>query len=128
MWKCPKCGNIWHVNFHKSKFTFDTLKNYETKEWRISQINFTGHVCNETESAAIYEKIENEQMDIYRVDHFECPKCGAQSQTVNTAMLEEMEKRDNRKENGWEIAGVSYDYQYYGMDEEQESGGENGEK
>ncbi len=31
-------------------------------------------------------------------------------------------------ENGWEIAGVSYDYQYYGMDEEQESGGENGEK
>lgn len=102
--KCPKCGNIWHVNFHKSKFTFDTLKNYETKEWRISQINFTGHVCNETESAAIYEKIENEQMDIYRVDHFECPKCGAQSQTVNTAMLEEMEKRDNRKENGWEIA------------------------
>lgn len=31
-------------------------------------------------------------------------------------------------ENGWEIAGVSYDYQYYGMDEEQERGGENGEK
>jgi len=31
-------------------------------------------------------------------------------------------------ETGWEIAGVSYDYQYYGMDEEQESGGENGEK
>ncbi len=31
-------------------------------------------------------------------------------------------------ENGWEIAGVSCDFQYYGMDEKQEIGGENGEK
>lgn len=30
--------------------------------------------------------------------------------------------------NGWEIAGGSCDYQYYGMDEEKESGEENGEK
>lgn len=102
--KCPKCKNIWHVNFHKSMFTLDTLKKFETEEWHISQVNYTGYVCNEAENAEIYKKIEAEQMDIYRVDHFECPKCGTQSKPVNLAMLEEMERQDNRKENGWEIA------------------------
>jgi hypothetical protein len=55
--KCPNCGNIWHVNFHKNKFTLDILKRYEDNEWKISQINYTGEVKNEIDNPEIYAKI-----------------------------------------------------------------------
>ena len=93
--KCPECGNIWHVNFHKNRFTLNTLKQYENEEWKISQVNYTGNVDNEIENPEIYEKIVKEGLEIYRVENFECPKCGAKSKTVNIDMLYNMFKNDN---------------------------------
>lgn len=98
--KCPNCGKVWHVNFHKGRFTYDSFLRYENDTWRISQVNYTGSVCNEADNPDIYKKIEAEQMDVYRVDHFECPDCGAFSVPVNLEILAEMEREDNRRENG----------------------------
>lgn len=93
--KCPECGNIWHVNFHKNKFTLEKLKQYENEEWKISQVNYTGNIDNEIDNPKIYEKIEKEGLEIYRVENFECPKCGAKSKPVNLDMLNDMVKNDN---------------------------------
>lgn len=93
--KCSGCGNVWHVNFHKSRFVLETLKQYENKEWKISQVNYTGNVDNEMDNPEIYEKIEKEGLEIYRVENFECPKCGAKSKVVNLDMLDDMIKNDN---------------------------------
>ena len=95
--KCPECGKVWHVNFHKNRFTLETLKQYENNEWKISQVNYTGNVNNEIDNPEIYEKIEKEGLDIYRVENFECPSCGAKSKPVNLDILEKMEKSDNIK-------------------------------
>ena len=93
--KCPECGKVWHVNFHKNRFTLETLKKYENEEWKIIQVNYTGNVDNEIDNPEIYEKIEKEGLDIYRVENFECPSCGTKSKPVNLDVLENMEKNDN---------------------------------
>lgn len=89
--KCPECGNVWHVNFHKNVFDLEALKQYERKGWKICQVNYTGQVYNESEYASVYKKIEEENSEIYRVEGFECPECGAKSTTVNLDALNDME-------------------------------------
>ncbi len=101
--KCSECGNIWHVNFHKNSFTLEALRQFENAEWVISQVNYTGNVDNEIESSRIYEQIERDGLDIYRVENFECPKCGAKSKPIHLDILEEMMKNENRQKESKKI-------------------------
>lgn len=105
--KCPICGNIWHVNFHKNSFKLNDLEKFQNDEWRITTVNYTGMIANRTENEQVYAKIEHENLPIYRVKDFKCPKCGALSDVENLGMLEDI-KREFESQNDLKIISPKY--------------------
>ncbi len=91
---CSDCGNKWHVNFHKGTFNEKRFFEFEDDKWEIIRINYTGDVENQKDNPQIYRRIEEENLDIYRVEGFRCPKCGGMSCLRNYEELARMELED----------------------------------
>lgn len=95
--RCPECGNIWHVNFHKNSFDLQKLRQFETDEWKICQVNYTGDVDNTEKYREVYSRIEEMGLPVYRVDGFTCPVCGAKSKKYNCNILDEWIEKNTDK-------------------------------
>ncbi len=87
--KCPECGNVWHVNFHKNSFDLQKLRKFETDEWKICQVNYTGDVDNTERFKEVYSRIDEMGLPVYRVEGFTCPVCGTKSKKYNCNILDE---------------------------------------
>ncbi len=109
---CPVCGNKWHVNFHKNTFDENKYLDFQDNEWEIIRINYTGNVDNDRDDPKIYKKIEDEGLDIYRVNNFTCPKCGGKSQVTREDLLLDMESLDNA---GWRTQAIDPKYSEIGV-------------
>lgn len=95
--KCKSCGHIWHVNHHKSTFDLDRLKTFQDNDWKICRVNFSGNVSNYMEPAEVYNFIDENSIEIYRVEGAVCPICAAISENIHFKKLLKYTKKAMEK-------------------------------
>ena len=82
MAKCSKCGNVWHVNYHKRSFTCSQLAGVLGEGWKISRINFTGEISSYYRDYKNSRVLEDLGIDYRIVEGWKCPICGGDSHSV----------------------------------------------
>lgn len=78
--RCDVCGNIWHVNFHKTSFTLENLLKLPGDKWEAITIGFTGDVSYRKNGTAESELLRQLKVKTYQVVNWRCPKCGGISE------------------------------------------------
>ncbi|MCI8442142.1 MAG: methyltransferase domain-containing protein [Provencibacterium sp.] len=77
--RCPQCGHLWHVNFHKNAFSLRQLLSLPGEGWEPLAAGFTGELSYQGEQAQENRLLEALGLQACRVEGWNCPVCGAQS-------------------------------------------------
>lgn len=79
--RCPQCGHIWHVNFHKNSFSLRQILALPDEGWEPVAVGFTGEISYQGDELQENRLLESQGLSSCRVEGWSCPVCGAQSES-----------------------------------------------
>ena len=80
---CTKCNNVWHVNYHKSSFSYNKIINFLSNKWKVKTVNYTGDVSYYKKDFDNYETLHRMGIESYNVENWTCPICNNKSDKLN---------------------------------------------